>query len=60
MAWFWSAYLPNVERRAEPFASPTCATDEQLAGLPPAFLIVDEADLLLHGADRVAPHATAP
>jgi acetyl esterase len=46
MAWFWDAYLPDVERRSEPYASPLRASDEQLAGLPPAFLIVDEADVL--------------
>jgi acetyl esterase/lipase len=46
MAWFWDAYLPEVDRRQEPFASPLRASDEQLAGLPPAFLIVDEADVL--------------
>jgi acetyl esterase/lipase len=46
MAWFWDAYAPDVERRAEPYASPLRASDEQLAGLPPAFVIVDEADVL--------------
>ncbi len=46
MAWFWDAYLPDVDRRSEAFASPLRATDEQLDGLPPAFLIVDEADVL--------------
>jgi acetyl esterase len=46
MAWFWDAYAPDVERRAEPYASPLRASDEQLAGLPPALLIVDEADVL--------------
>jgi acetyl esterase len=46
MAWFWDAYLPDLERRSEPFASPLRASDEQLAGLPPAFVIVDEADPL--------------
>jgi acetyl esterase len=46
MAWFWDAYLPDVERRGEPYASPLRADDEQLAGLPPALLIVDEADVL--------------
>src|ERR687886_370627 len=43
MAWFWDAYLPDVARRAEPFASPLRASDGQLRGLPPAFLLVDEA-----------------
>jgi acetyl esterase/lipase len=46
MAWFWDAYLPDLERRSEPYASPLRASDEQLAGLPPAFVIVDEADVL--------------
>jgi acetyl esterase/lipase len=46
MAWFWDAYVPERDRRSEPFASPLRASDEQLAGLPPAFLIVDEADVL--------------
>jgi acetyl esterase/lipase len=46
MAWFWDCYCPDVERRAEPFASPLQAGEEQLVGLPPALLIVDEADVL--------------
>jgi acetyl esterase len=46
MAWFWDCYCPDLERRSEAFASPLRATDEQLAGLPPALLIVDEADVL--------------
>jgi acetyl esterase len=46
MAWFWDCYCPDVERRSEPFASPLQASDEQLAGLPPALLIVDEGDVL--------------
>jgi acetyl esterase len=46
MAWFWDAYVPDIERRAEPYASPLRASGEQLAGLPPALLIVDEADVL--------------
>lgn len=46
MAWFWDAYLPDHERLSEPFASPLRASDEQLRGLPPAFVIVDEADVL--------------
>src|SRR3954463_8302150 len=46
MAWFWDASLPDLERRSEPYASPLRASEEQLAGLPPAFVIVDEADVL--------------
>src|SRR5262245_25779686 len=33
MAWFWDAYLPDLEKRAEPYASPLRASDEQLTGL---------------------------
>src|SRR3954447_18500710 len=49
MAWFWDAYEPDVERRPEPFASPLRAGDRQPAGLPHAFLIVGEADVLRRG-----------
>ena len=46
MAWFWDAYAPGGERRGEPYASPLRASDEQLARVPPALVIVDEADVL--------------
>jgi acetyl esterase/lipase len=46
MEWFWDAYCPDTEKRGEITASPLRASREQLAGLPPAFLLVDEADVL--------------
>lgn len=46
MKWFWNAYAPNVADRVKPTASPLCATLEQLRGLPPALIIVDENDVL--------------
>lgn len=46
MAWFWDAYLPDTERRGEITASPLRAPLETLAGLPEAFVIVDENDVL--------------
>lgn len=46
MAWFWDAYLPDVSRRSEITASPLRATLEDLQGLPPALLIVDQNDVL--------------
>ena len=46
MAWFWDAYLPDVTKRAEITASPLRASLEDLAGLPEAFVIVDENDVL--------------
>jgi acetyl esterase len=46
MAWFWDCYCPDLERRLEAYAAPLRASGEQLAGLPPALVIVDEADVL--------------
>jgi acetyl esterase len=46
MAWFWDCYLPDHDIRAEITASPLRASIDQLAGLPEAFLIVDENDVL--------------
>ncbi|MGW4044142.1 alpha/beta hydrolase [Streptomyces sp. NPDC004721] len=46
MEWFWDAYTTDPEQRAEITASPNRATPEQLADLPPALLVVDEADVL--------------
>jgi acetyl esterase len=59
MAWFWDAYLPDRERRSEPFASPLRATDEQLDGLPPALVIVDEADVLRDEGEAYAARLRA-
>lgn len=46
MEWFWNAYTTDPKQRAEITASPNHATTEQLTGLPPALVIVDEADVL--------------
>src|SRR3954462_15038895 len=59
MAWFWDAYEPDVERRLEPFASPLRASDEQLAGLPPALVIVGEADVLRDEGEAYAARLRA-
>jgi acetyl esterase/lipase len=59
MSWFWDAYLPDRERRSEPFASPLRASDEQLAGLPPALVIVDEADVLRDEGEAYAARLRA-
>ncbi len=45
MQWFWDAYVP-VESRQLPTVSPLQASTEQLRGLPPALIIVDENDVL--------------
>ena len=46
MEWFWDAYAPDHARRQEITASPNKATVEQVRGLPPALVFVDEADVL--------------
>ncbi|GAA1738235.1 alpha/beta hydrolase [Nonomuraea bangladeshensis] len=46
MAWFWDAYTTNPAQRAEITASPLRASLDDLEGLPPAFVIVDENDVL--------------
>ena len=46
MQWFWDAYLPDESRRGEITVSPLMASLDDLAGLPEAFVIVDENDVL--------------
>ncbi len=59
MAWFWDAYLPDLERRGEITASPLRATAEDLAGLPEAFLVVDENDVLRDEGEAYARNLLA-
>jgi acetyl esterase len=46
MQWYWDQYAPNADDRAQITASPLRASLEDLAGLPPAMVIVGEADVL--------------
>lgn len=46
MKWFWDNYLPDKKERKQPTASPLQASIDQLKGLPPALIIVDENDVL--------------
>ncbi|MEU6556164.1 alpha/beta hydrolase [Streptomyces sp. NPDC046915] len=46
MRWFWDAYAPDRARRGEITASPLKADLDQLTDLPPALVLVDEADVL--------------
>jgi len=59
MAWFWDCYCPDLERRSEPFASPLRAPNDMLAGLPPALVIVDEADVLRDEGEAYASRLRA-
>jgi acetyl esterase len=46
MEWFWDAYTTDSDQRAQITASPNQASTEQLSGLPPTLLLVDEVDPL--------------
>ncbi|MGR6919913.1 alpha/beta hydrolase [[Actinomadura] parvosata] len=59
MAWFWDCYTTDPAQRAEITASPLRATLEDLAGLPPAFVIVDENDVLRDEGEAYARKLTA-
>ena len=46
MKWMYDMYIPDPEKRNNIYASPLQATVEQLKGLPPALIQVDENDVL--------------
>ncbi|GGQ46698.1 acetyl esterase/lipase [Actinomadura coerulea] len=58
MAWFWDAYTTSPEERDEITASPLRATLGDLAGLPPALVIVDENDVLRDEGEAYARRLT--
>jgi acetyl esterase/lipase len=59
MAWFWDAYIPdNGPQRDEITASPLRASLEDLQGLPPAFVIVDQNDVLRDEGEAYAAKLT--
>ena len=59
MAWFWDAYLPEREARSDVTVSPLRASLDELAGLPEAFVIVDENDVLRDEGEAYARRLTA-
>jgi acetyl esterase len=46
MKWMWDLYLPDIAKRKEVYASPLQASIEQLSGLPPTLILVNENDIL--------------
>ncbi|MGW7252520.1 alpha/beta hydrolase [Streptomyces sp. NPDC054834] len=59
MRWFWDAYAPNRAQRDEITASPLKADLDQLADLPPALVLVDEADVLRDEGEAYAARLRA-
>jgi acetyl esterase len=59
MRWFWDQYTPDPMHRAEITASPNHAPIDQLRGLPTAFVIVDEADVLRDEGEAYAARLRA-
>jgi acetyl esterase len=59
MEWFWDAYLPaDSGKRFQITASPLRASLEELEGLPPAFVIVDQNDVLRDEGEAYAAKLT--
>jgi acetyl esterase/lipase len=58
MAWFWDAYCPDRDKRSEITASPLRANVDDLKGLPEAFVIVDENDVLRDEGEAYARKLT--
>lgn len=58
MAWFWDCYTTDPVQRAEITASLLRASLQDLEGLPPALVIVDENDVLRDEGEAYARKLT--
>ena len=58
MAWFWDAYAAERAARTQATASPLRASLADLAGLPEAFVLVDECDVLRDEGEAYAAKLT--
>lgn len=54
MKWYFDAYCPDLSKRQNPTVSPLNASFEQLSGLPPALIIIDENDVLRDEGENYA------
>ncbi len=54
MKWCWDAYVPNKADRKKAMACPLLVAPEQLKGLPPAFVLVVENDVLRDEGEEYA------
>lgn len=59
MQWFWAQYLRDPAQADEVLASPLRAGLDELAGLPPALVVVDEADVLRDEGEAYAARLRA-
>lgn len=55
LLWFRDQYLPNIEDRTRPDASPNYQTNkEAFEGMPPAWIAVAELDILRSDGEKYA------
>lgn len=59
MKWFWDNYTTDAKQRAEIYASPLRATEQQLQGLPPALVQTAELDVLRDEGEAYARNLNA-
>ena len=54
MVWFWDNYITDQKARADKYASPLMASEEELAGLPDAVVQTAENDVLRDDGEAYA------
>ncbi|WP_075737291.1 alpha/beta hydrolase [Streptomyces acidiscabies] len=54
VAWYWQEYADDPDALTEPTAAPLRATEQDLAGLPPALVVSAEADVVRDEGEQYA------